>query len=156
LASDEWGALGDEGCKAVNKGIRRRPRDAYGGILSRKTFEKLMRKARKVARKAAEERYQLIWSDAAPGVEMVESAGGALLILKPQDSAMKRFFDSLARNPLPGVRVTFSRKRHGYFVGIGALIPYQERSVHEAAGEAALALLKSELNVDGLTEGLDD
>ena len=140
----------------MNERTRRRPRDAYGGIVSRKTFEKLTKKARKVATEAGEQRHRLIWSDAAPGVEMVESCGGAFLILRPQDGAMKRFLDSLIRNPLRSVRVTFSRKRRGYLVGIGAHIPYQERSVHEAAEEAALALLRNELNVDGVVEGFDD
>lgn len=118
-------------------------------IPTREEFINIIEKANKKGQEAGEIRYQYL---VGPDV-----LGGALLILNiDEGTEMGKFIRTIIDTPIPNASISYSKYYSGFLVHINDLGVYREKSLSEAAQEAALKVIKDSLGVDGYVCGVTE
>lgn len=145
--------------KGFNWGpAKRRIFDGYRGFgiapPSKEEFKKIIEEARKQGRNAAKKQIRVIYGESKPEKRFLAQCGGGLMILDIDPrSTLGKFLMKEEDNE--GVSIC-NKQGEGLLINIHGMHKNQERSVDVAASEAAMAVLRKRLGVDGYIEEFYD
>ncbi len=117
---------------------------------SKEEFKKIIEEARIQGRDAAKKKIKEIYGESNPGERFYAPCGGGLMVLDiDARSILGKFLLKEAENEDVS---TWNKRGEGLIINIRGMHNNQERSVDVAAAEAAMAVLRKQLGVDGYIE----